>query len=72
MKFADDTKMYQQISNTSDCKKLLLFRSETRMTIDIYVNKCKILTVTRSTNPVLYSYGMNGELLERVNEAMDF
>jgi hypothetical protein len=74
--FADDAKMYINIESEDDCKKLqkdldAVYEWSSKWCMTFNVTKCKILKVTRSINPYLFNYNINGTLLESVNEIRD-
>jgi hypothetical protein len=76
MVFADDTKLYMTINSELDCHKLQADLNEIinwskTWKMNLNVTKCKILTVTRKRNPVMYNYCMNNEQLERCEYIRD-
>lgn len=69
--FADDSKCFRQISSINDCQtlqqdidKLHQWSKSNLMTFN--ASKCKVLTITRTRNPIDYVYRMNGIALDKV------
>ena len=67
--FADDTKLYTEVSNVTTCNKIqndidALHRWSLQWKLPFNACKCK----ERSQNPVIYDYTICGTKLERVKE----
>jgi hypothetical protein len=74
--YADDMKLYLPIKTSQDCLKIQSdFDRLTEWCVEnslpLNVNKCKILTFTRSFTPVTVSHVLNGIVLKRVNTITD-
>ena len=74
--YADDTKIYRSIKSIGDCIKLQTTIDNfdewsQRNNIQFNASKCKVLTVTRTKNPIVYNYHLNQVQLERVNSEKD-
>jgi len=74
--FADDSKCFKEIRNTDDCVKLQyditsMYNWSTTWRLYFNLSKCKVLRLTRSRKPVMYSYDMNGTSLELVSRMPD-
>ena len=74
--FADDCKIFKSINSSHDCEllqsdltKLLIWSKKWGMQFN--GSKCKILSITRSRNPVNFSYDLDGTILEPVGEFKD-
>ena len=74
--FADDSKCFKEIRNLDDCARLQndiisLCNWSSLWKLNFNLSKCKVLRLTRSKQPFLYSYDMNGTVLELVNSMLD-
>jgi hypothetical protein len=74
--FADDTKFYSVVSDNSTCSKIQddfssLHEWSVRWRLLFNAKKCKVLSISRSKNPVIYNYTLNNISLERVYEFVD-
>ena len=72
--FADDTIVYHNIKDTKDCEELQqdlleLERWETEWQMEFHPDKCNIIRVTRSKNPIMFNYQLRGHQLEVVTDA---
>lgn len=74
--YADDLKLYKPIVNDEDCRN---FQSDLdnlqnwclENKFHLNVNKCKVITFTRSKSHIEHAYRIGGHELERVDEARD-
>ena len=62
--YADDTKVYRPIKSEADCENLQealtnLVCWNHNNNLDFNQSKCKVLTITRKKNPLVYPYHMN-------------
>ena len=67
--FADDCIVYRQIKDASDCEALqddlnMLTAWETKWGMAFLPQKCSVLSVTRSRNPIKFNYRLKGHILE--------
>ena len=74
--YADDTKLYRNITSVSDWERLQqaltnLDAWSRDCNIKFNASKCKVLTVTRKKSPVSYDYYLGPEKLLRVQEEKD-
>jgi hypothetical protein len=74
--FADDSKCFNQISCRNDCLNLQndlnnLFDWSLKWMMSFNPDKCKIMSITRSRQPVTFPYSINGVLLEHVGVFKD-
>ena len=74
--YADDTKINSAVQLVSDCvavqESLLTMADWTQgSNIQFNTTKCKVLTVTRKKQPLIYDYTLNNARLERVTEEKD-
>jgi Reverse transcriptase (RNA-dependent DNA polymerase)/Endonuclease-reverse transcriptase len=79
--FADDTKMYKYIQEEVDCESLIkccqnIYNWCNKWLMKLNIDKCKVLTITRSKTEINYKYGFDtvqsGFLeLERVQSMKD-
>lgn len=74
--YADDMKLFLPVSSSQDCLKiqsdlnrLAQWCSENALPLN--VSKCKILSFTRSFNPVQFAYTIGSSTLERVDSITD-
>ena len=74
--FADDTKLYKNITSVNDCNQL----QETLTNLDTWSqdnnikfnrSKCKVLSVTRKKAPVSFPYHLGSKELLRVDDEKD-
>ena len=71
--FADDTIMYMTVSSKSpgtlqdDLNKLVMWESNWHMMF--HPDKCEILSITRSKNPIITNYTLRGHILKRTISA---
>ncbi|XP_046685913.1 uncharacterized protein LOC124371611, partial [Homalodisca vitripennis] len=74
--FADDIKLFLEVTSSRDCESLqeTLERIEdwcSRNSMDLNVNKCSILTYSRSISITTFDYRLSGFPLSRVNKCKD-
>lgn len=74
--YADDAKCYRQIRSIEDCHALQndlnhLYEWSRKWKLVFSAKKCKVMSVSRSKNCIIFSYCLNGTLLERVNTFTD-
>ena len=74
--FADDTKLYINVNNIQDCHNLQgdldsVMRWSETWKMNFNIKKCKILTITTKTNPVVYSYTMYDKQVQRCDNIKD-
>ena len=74
--YADDTKLHRNIFSTRDCDSLqesLVELDSWSMENKLFLNasKCKVLTITRKKNPVIYEYTLGSKKLTRVDHEKD-
>ena len=67
--FADDCIVYRQIQGISDYEALqedlnMLAEWETKWGMALHPQKCSVLGVTRSRNPIRFNYQLKGHILE--------
>lgn len=74
--FADDLKIFTKITSTNDC--LALQRSLDKVlewchenSLDMNVDKCKVMSFTRRRSGILYNYSLGDINLERVDRTSD-
>ena len=71
--YADDSKVYRLILSSFDSTTLQrdlnnLSSCSNNNSLDFNLSKCKILTVTRKKNPILFPYMLSGNDLTRCSE----
>ena len=74
--YADDTKLHRNIFSARDCDSLpesLVKLDSWSMENKLFFNasKCKVLTITRKKNPVIYEYTLGSKKLTRVDHVKD-
>lgn len=74
--FADDIKLFKEVSSIDDCVKLQLsldklYQWSNSNKLPFNVDKCKTMTFAYVKNPILYNYSMNNANLQRVNDTTD-
>ena len=74
--FADDSKCFSEINSLNDCVLLQndldkMYEWSVLWNMSFNPTKCKILSITRRTNPICYNYSMNGVPLENVGNFKD-
>ena len=74
--FADDLKSSKKILSRQSCIELQsdidsMYKWSQLWQMDFNVIKCYIISFTRSKNPILFDYTMNGVPLQRVDEIRD-
>jgi hypothetical protein len=74
--FADDVKMYSEVININDCHNLQddinsLCAWSVTWGMRLNVSKCKVLSVSRKKNTVIFNYAINSEQLERLDVMRD-
>lgn len=74
--FADDSKCFKQVHSLNDCLSLqhdldVLFNWSCSWKMDFNASKCKVLSITRSNDPIVFNYSMNGTVLEKVGNFKD-
>ena len=67
--FSDDCIVYRQIKGISDCETLqedlnMLAGWKTKWGMVFHLQKCSVLSVTRSRTPIRYNYRLKGHILE--------
>lgn len=74
--YADDIKVFRRISDERDCETLQLdintisaWCDENFMVLNI--EKCRVITFTKSRNPIQYKYNVKGILVDRVEVIRD-
>ncbi len=74
--FADDTKLYKAVQNPSDAlilqediQHLECWSEENRLRFNI--SKCKVLSITRKSSPLITSYSLDGQQLTSFNLEID-
>ena len=74
--FADDTKLYKAVQNPSDAlvlqddiQSLQSWSEKNRLRFNI--SKCKVLSITRKSSPLIPSYTLDGKQLTLSNNEMD-
>ena len=74
--FADDLKSSKKILSRQSCIELQsdidsMYKWSQLWQMDFNVIKCYIISFTRSKNPILFDYTMNGVPLQRIDEIRD-
>jgi hypothetical protein len=74
--YADDSKVCRSINHVNDCVTLqrdlnLLYSWSLTWGLNFNINKCQVMTVTRSRNPTLYEYVLNDIKLLRTSSCKD-
>lgn len=74
--YADDLKLYTKIKSLEDAFLLqndlnLLYKWCTKNKLPLNINKCKVMSFHRKSNPVIHDYILNNDNLVRVNEFKD-
>jgi hypothetical protein len=74
--FADDAKCFRAIVDRNDCIDLQhdldrFYEWSILWKINFNPSKCKVLSVSRAANPIVYNYSMNDEPLENVGAFKD-
>ena len=74
--FADDCKVFKEIKSRDDCSNLqndlnALHQWSNKWEMSFNASKCKVLTITRSRNPISFDYHLDGKVLEHVGEFRD-
>ena len=74
--YADDTKLYKNVSTIGDCEKLQEALTELsswshQNNMNFDASKCKILSITRKLNPLHFQYHRDSTKLLRINEEKD-
>lgn len=74
--YADDLKMFSRIKSVTDCNQLqrdidVLTRWCDENGLELNKMKCKIMTLHRKKNPIMFNYNIAGTLLERVRTYSD-
>ena len=74
--FADDTKLHRDISSLTDCEGLQQALSNINIwsqqsNMKFNSTKCKVLTIRRKQNPVVYDYQLGSAILTRVQQEKD-
>ena len=69
--FADDTRLYLTIHNSSDCDKLQedlnnLERWESDWQMSFHPEKCEVIHITTKKTPILHTYSLHGHILSSV------
>ena len=74
--YADDAKLYREISTPEDCSQLQealscadVWSEDNKMNFN--PSKCKILTFSRRKTPFLFEYYLGSSELKRVNDEVD-
>ncbi|XP_052561953.1 uncharacterized protein LOC120430056 [Culex pipiens pallens] len=74
--YADDLKLYRTVKSHVDCLALqadvdTLLHWCDRNGMTAHAKKCKVLSFSRSRNPIISDYSMNGQQLDRVDTFKD-
>lgn len=74
--FADDIKLYKEVSSIEDCIKLQLnldklYQWSITYKLPFNIGKCKTMTYAYIKNPISYDYTVNNEILTRVIDITD-
>lgn len=74
--FADDSKCFKQITCIEDCQTLQndlnnFYNWSQIWKMSFNASKCKVLSITRSQNPICFNYSMNNAPLDNVNVFTD-
>ncbi|XP_039433577.1 uncharacterized protein LOC120415988 [Culex pipiens pallens] len=74
--YANDLKLYRTVKSHVDCLALqadvdTLLHWCDRNGMTAHAKKCKVLSFTRSRNPIISDYSMNGQQLDRVDTFKD-
>ena len=74
--YADDTKLYRNVSSTEHCDLIQDTLSNMhdwslRINVRFSTSKCKALTVTRKKTPIGFDYALDGITMTRVSEEKD-
>mgnify|MGYP002716884707 CR=1 FL=1 len=74
--FADDLKIYTDVSSIDDCKQLQsdvneIVRWCNTNLINVNVNKCKVMTFTRRKIPIRFPYQIDNDILPRPDVVND-
>ena len=69
---ADDAKCFRKINDVDDCERLQhnlnsLYEWSQVWELNFNVIKCKVVSFTRSTKPIVFNYHLNGTILENVS-----
>ena len=75
-KYADDTKVFFNVSNVSDCVCLQndinsLCNWCTNWGLDLNLEKCAVISFTKKKNPLNYQYSLGGSNLVRITQVTD-
>ena len=70
--FSDDAKCSQKINNVDDCERRQcdlnsLYDWSQVWKLNFNVIKCKVVSFTRNTTPIVFNYHLNGTILENVS-----
>ena len=74
--FADDAKCFRTIVNENDCVSLQqdldnFYEWSVAWKMNFNPVKCKVLSITRATEPIVFNYSMNNQSLEHVGAFKD-
>lgn len=74
--FADDAKIFKEITSIGDCESLqssIGLLTEWCLVNDMYLNvsKCSVITFSRSSDPILYTYTLLNQPLSRCTKIKD-
>ena len=72
--FADDTISYLTVKSNADARQLqddlhALASWEQKWSMEFHPDKCKVLSISRSKNPIKFDYTLHGYKLEHVTSA---
>lgn len=74
--FADDLKIYSSINSLHDCMALQNELNKVSQwcnsnKLQLNISKCKVISYTRKTNPILFHYNVDTEVLLRTDTTRD-
>lgn len=74
--FADDAKVFANVNSVNDCQAIqndidALCDWCAKWRLDINETKCKVLSVTKRQNPVVFEYHINGTPIDKVDTFKD-
>lgn len=74
--FADDMKIFAEINSVHDCEEVLAQLKIVenwcnKNNLHLNAAKCKVVTYSRRSNPVLFDYSLNSQILERSEAIKD-
>ncbi|KAI8516632.1 hypothetical protein Bbelb_052130 [Branchiostoma belcheri] len=74
--FADDSKCFREVSKLNDCVKLqnditAMYNWSLTWKMSFHPSKCKLIRLTRSKSPIVYSYHMSDTTITSVDSMPD-